>query len=335
MGKNKNYKYDDSLDVAMGSPPSLKAKIICLAMVAVLALISFIAGKIEMSVYNDKTASSTSQVTGVVVNKGQGMIYHADPVETKYLINGSRKQHWIHIQAETDGVFKTKDIYAKLGGEQKGETVIICYDPNDPTGYYIGSRIENYKTTGVVLYVLSGLLVLGLLLLAWAMFRKKPVPPADDRKYYESPFGKFIFVDKGDHGYECDVKWPGNDELTVYFDTDGLETDQPGECLARLSRYLSDKKRTDSDVKRRIAGYFMGKSALISEDASEEALIEKMELFHIGSYRNGEVRSSIDTVSGIYADDIMLVCKSGGGREIRWSARNDTGEYQSYAEELK
>ena len=50
--------------------------------------------------------------------------------------------------------------------------------PNDPGEYYLGSRIHKYKDYAVTLYLISGLVALGTLLLAWAVFRKKPERPA-------------------------------------------------------------------------------------------------------------------------------------------------------------
>ncbi len=158
--------------------PSLKVKIICVAMAVVMALIAFIAGKLQMSVYNNLTENCTAQVTGVVDNRAQGRILRDDPAVTKYLSGIGRNHHWIHIKVTTDDVFKTGEIYADLGSERLYEVVYIHYDPNDPGEYYLGSRIHKYKDYAVTLYLISGLVALGTLLLAWAVFRKKPERPA-------------------------------------------------------------------------------------------------------------------------------------------------------------
>ena len=335
MGKNKDNIPDSSLEVEMSPPPSAKAKLICVLLAAALGLISFICGMIEMNIYRSMTGSCTAQVTGVVDNKAQGTIHRSDPAVTKYLTSLDRDHHWIHISVETDGVFKTSEIYADVSTEQKGDTVMIHYDPNDPGEYYIGSRVEKYKSYAVTLKVISGLIAAGAILLAWAVFRKKPEPVEDDgRKHYDSEFGRFRFVEGSDHGYECDIRWAGKESITVYFDTDTLRTEEPGECYSRLRKHLLDKKYTDSEVKKRIARYFAGKSELTREGAQEEELIAEMELFHIGSYRNGSIEFSIDTVTKICADDIRLVYKPGGRKEICYVIRDDSGSTREYTEQI-
>ncbi|MBQ5544088.1 MAG: hypothetical protein IIU00_00255, partial [Clostridia bacterium] len=76
-----------------------------------------------------------------------------------------------HIDVQTDDLFKTKNIYADSRAEKVGDTVIIHYNPDDPTQYYFGNRVDEIRDTGVFCYAMAGaMFVLNLLFLRWIIF---------------------------------------------------------------------------------------------------------------------------------------------------------------------
>ena len=150
----------------MEKKPSKKAVLFCIILVFTAALLFFAAGSWQGRIYNDLKTNCTAAVTGEVVNKTQSRRRTEDfgKPEKRYLTG----KHWIHIKVNVDGIFKLGDIYADPQGEEINDEISIRYDPDKPEQYYIGERINNYKTAEKFAY---GASVLMAALAAFLFFR--------------------------------------------------------------------------------------------------------------------------------------------------------------------
>ncbi len=157
----------------------MKGKIACVIMLFVVSAIGVLGGIWQTGIYYDLTNKCTSQVTGTVVEEFYCDQKMSDSVETKYVSGpGPRVKYarrignkWlIHIDIQTDDLFKTEDIYADSGTEDEGDTVIIHYDPDDPENYYIGDRVDEYKGSGIFSYAMGGVMFVFAILSAIFIF---------------------------------------------------------------------------------------------------------------------------------------------------------------------
>ena len=177
-----------------------------------------------------------------------------------------------------------------------------------------------------------------------------------DHVRFNTPFCSFLFEDRGEPGYEGQIEWeynPGDDKTCeLFFETDDpvnppdggyagtamvqseytgvsdldieklvqvlpeFEEIMPGKCYQRLESILSDKKRIDTEIMQAIADHFMSKPDLIPENATWQDLMDGISISLISVYRNGTTEYHIFDTRGIYVDDLNVVIKADGTREI-------------------
>lgn len=173
---------------------------------------------------------------------------------------------------------------------------------------------------------------------------------------FDTTFCSFLLEDRGEIGYEGEIEWkynPGNDKkVGLFFETDNpvtppeggyaglamiqseytgvsdleieklvqvipkFEEIRPGKCYHRLESILSDRKRIDTEIRQAVADYFLPKPDLIAENATRQELMDGISLSLISVYRNGITEYDIFDTEGIYVDDLKVVVKEDGTREI-------------------
>lgn len=281
--------------------------------------------------------------------------------EYKY-VNGKRYRQ---IEVKTDGVFNFENIYCRPGVEKKGDNITIHYDPDDPENYYISDWASDHKATGIVAFAGAGILILITILIMAKSKRYYKQKEQSQRKYiyFYTPYCKFLFSEF-ERGYEGETVWEynlsGEKSCTVFFETDTLvnppdesylglveknfpedrEPDldinnlihkmpqlrdlRPGECYKRLEKILFNKKERDYEIRKMIADHFIFKPGLIRENVTEQELMDSIELSHIGAYRNGDIEVSIH-ISNIYVDNLRMVFKEDGSKEIHYKTDEQTG----------
>lgn len=145
-------------------------------MCLVFSVVCVISGIWQTYIYHDMTNNCTAEVTGIVVEEiFANKDISSNPIETKYLTGPAPfEKRWLkgyhkitHIDVQTDDLFKTENIYADIGTEDVGDTVIIHYSPDDPDCYYIGDRVNEYKDSDVFFYAISGFMLVLSLFMIW------------------------------------------------------------------------------------------------------------------------------------------------------------------------
>ena len=177
---------------------------------------------------------------------------------------------------------------------------------------------------------------------------------------FDTSFCSFLLEDRGEIGYEGEIEWeynPGKDKkVGLFFETDNpvkppeggyaglamvqseytgvsdleieklvqvipkFEEIRPGKCYHRLESILSDRKRIDTEIRQAIADYFLPKTDLIKENATRQELMDGIGLSLISVYRNGVTEYDIFDTEGIYVDDLKVVIKEDGIREIHYKS---------------
>ncbi len=150
-----------------------KREITIPALTLTAVLILCIIGSAELYFYRSAKDRCTCVITGTVTNSGIRHIYNKyDPGETKCQTGRS----WIHIDIQPNGEFKRGGIYANRYDHQKGDTVTIFYNPDDPDDYYVESYLEHiYKDTAIFCFAFGGI-VFVIALLIFIIFNRKPRP---------------------------------------------------------------------------------------------------------------------------------------------------------------
>lgn len=191
-------------------------------MLVLAATAVFIAAGIwQMNIY-EQYKSCTSEVTGKVVNESFGRIYNSDDVQTKFVTS----ERWIQIEVETGSGFRYSSVYANSGSKKNNKKITIYFDPNDPDNYCIGNSPDYHKTTAVIIFAASGILVLFLVFIMVKSDRYYKLQAKKQRKYiyFDTPYCRFLFVDSGEIGFEGEVEWEynltGEKTCTVFFETD-------------------------------------------------------------------------------------------------------------------
>ena len=177
---------------------------------------------------------------------------------------------------------------------------------------------------------------------------------------FKTPYCSFLFDDTAETGYEGEIEWeynPGTDKSCgLFFETDysvyppeggyaayamarlehtgaddldfeklvqvlpEFEDIRPGECYRKMESILSDRKRVDTEIRKDIAEYFLSKPELIEENSTMEALMKGISISFISVYRNGVIEYGIYDAEGIYVDDLTVVIKEDGTRDIHYKA---------------
>ena len=98
-----------------------------------------------------------------------------------------------------------------------------------------------------------------------------------------------------------------------------FEEIRPGKCYRKLESILSDRKRIDTEIREYIVDYFLFKPELIDEKYNRQEIIDGVEISAITVYRDGITEYSIYCTKGIYAEDIIMVVKEDGTRDIQYT----------------
>ena len=345
----------------MNKTSSKKAMIFCIMLVFAVSAVFFALGKWQMSNYDKLKNACTSEVTGTVVNVSQGHIDYS--VESKNL-SGKYWKH-IKVETDDifkhNNIYATRGA-SKRGDEiiihYDPKDPDNYYVGNDADNYITSAGFA-YAASGLMCVVAIFILIIAI------KRSKPQNQTAKQDIYFDTPYCRFLFVDSRDIGYEGEVEWNLNlareKTITAFFETDTsdaapregyygliekrlvdskvidydinklilkipqLRNIQPGKCYIRLDRILSDKERTDHDIKKLVADYFLFRTELIKENSSEQEIESRLELSYIGVYRNGDTEFGIHSASNIYVDELRLVVKSNGSKEIRYRTDENVG----------
>ena len=143
-----------------------------------------------------------------------------------------------------------------------------------------------------------------------------------ERIYFDSPFGRFIYCENNgiSPGYEGDISdwYPESDEaadLASFFIADSPDLPESAPAYQLLLKYVTDRDRTDYDVKKTAAEYFLSRPGFTEEGKSLEELISTMWLEGIYVEKPGEISFSMEG-EFIYASDTVLTPRTDGTKEI-------------------
>lgn len=143
------------------------------------ALIFAVIGIIEIRIYRTTKADCTAATEGAVVFEGNSRQRNLDPVESRYLTS---KKAWRQIEIETESAFRHKRLYADASVGQKGDRVIIHFDPDDPDTYYLNDGVNHYRTTAVIGFAAGGLMLCLTVFLIYLIVRPPKKEPNTKRR---------------------------------------------------------------------------------------------------------------------------------------------------------
>ena len=158
---------------------------------------------------------------------------------------------------------------------------------------------------------------------------EKPEKAQPEKIKFDSPLGTFTYINNpgaNEFGYEGYIQWYAgsieDDITTAYIDTDSPESTQAGLCYARLEGLFADRDRVEAEMTERIADYFLAKPDMVSQGSSKRSIMDGLELYWLGVFRNGDTQFSYDT-AGVYANDITVTIHADGSREIEYRSDID------------
>ena len=155
---------------------------------------------------------------------------------------------------------------------------------------------------------------------------KQESAPEQERLYKETPFGRFIYVEYGDeHGYEGDIPWEQNigkefPEVSVFFQTDSVDTTEANVTYGRLEKLLSDPQRTDFEIKHDLAQHFLFREGMVKEGSTLEEIIDELEIEGFHLYSN---ETHIMVLGGIFVSELYMAILPDGTKEARYISYDD------------
>lgn len=155
---------------------------------------------------------------------------------------------------------------------------------------------------------------------------KQESAPEQERLYKETPFGRFIYVEYGDeHGYEGDIPWEQNigkefPEVSVFFQTDSVDTTEANVTYGRLEKLLSDPQRTDFEIKHDLAQHFLFREGMVKEGSTLEEIIDELEIEGIHLYSN---ETHIMVLGDIFVNELYMAILPDGTKEARYISYDD------------
>lgn len=99
-----------------------------------------------------------------------------------------------------------------------------------------------------------------------------------------------------------------------------FEDVRPGKCYRKLESILSDRQRIDTEIREAIAEHYIFKPDLIKENSTMEDLMKGISISFITVYRNGVIEYGIFDAGDIYVDDLVVVIKEDGSKDIKYNA---------------
>lgn len=155
---------------------------------------------------------------------------------------------------------------------------------------------------------------------------KQGIAPEQERLYKETPFGRFIYVEYGDeHGYEGDIPWEQNTgkefpEVSVFFQTDSVDTTEANVTYGRLEKLLGDPQRTDFEIKHDLAQHFLFREGMVKEGSTLEEIIDELEIEGIHLYSN---ETHIMVLGDIFVNELYMAILPDGTKEARYISYDD------------
>ena len=155
---------------------------------------------------------------------------------------------------------------------------------------------------------------------------KQESAPEQERLYKETPFGRFIYVEYGDeHGYEGDIPWEQNigkefPEVSVFFQTDSVDTTEANVTYGRLEKLLGDPQRTDFEIKHDLAQHFLFKEGMVKEGSTLEEIIDELEIEGFHLYSN---ETHIMVLGDIFVSELYMAILPDGTKEARYISYDD------------
>ncbi|MBR1750701.1 MAG: hypothetical protein IJ740_07460 [Ruminococcus sp.] len=355
----------------MEKPPSRKAKIFCVILVLAATALFITAGIWQMNIY-EQYKSCTSKVTGIVVNESFGRIYDPDEAQTKFVT--SEKWIQIEVETDSGfslgniyadhGSEKINDRITIYYDPNDPEKYCIGNAPD----YHKTTAVIIFVLSGILPLFLIFIMIKSY------MYYKLQAENQKKYIYFDTPYCRFVFVDSDDTGFEGGVEWKynltGEKTCTVFFETDisvtppregyygliekkylgreeettfdinklaqeirELKSIQPGKCYDRLENILLDKERRDSEIRKIVADHFLFRTELIKENSTEQELMDSIEISCINVHRNGDTEFIIFE-SDIYIEDLRVILKGDGSKEIHYKTNARTGAYDECCDVL-
>ena len=349
--------------IILDKAPSKKAKIFCWILVITVSVICLLIGFVEMSVYTELKDKCSSEVTGTVIYEGTGRIYDTDKAENKYVSGKYFRQIEVETDGKFKlkniyakrGAEKKGDNITIHYDPNDPDTYYI----GDNVGNYKSTAIFSFAASGILPVFLI------FIMLKSDKYYKLLAQKQRKYIYFDTPYCRFLFTDSGDVGFEGEVEWEynltGEKTCTVFFETDtfaatpdigyyGLiekrlpgkeEIDldinklipdipelrdiQPGKYYNKLEKILSDKERRDHEIRKLVADHFLFRPELIKEKSTEQEIMDGIELSYIGVRRNGDTEFGIFFASDIYVDDLRVILKADGSKEIHYRTDDHRG----------
>ena len=155
---------------------------------------------------------------------------------------------------------------------------------------------------------------------------KQESAPEQERLYKETPFGRFIYVEYGDeHGYEGDIPWEQNigkefPEVSVFFQTDSVDTTEANVTYGRLEKLLGDPQRTDFEIKHDLAQHFLFREGMVKEGSTLEEVMDELEIEGIHLYSN---ETHIMVLGDIFVNELYMAILPDGTKEARYISYDD------------
>ena len=340
----------------MKSNPSKKAVIFCLILTITASVILFLAGFGQRLIYKDLKNNCTAEVTGKVVNESRGYLRDLDDAESKYL-TGKHWRHievepdgrfrLRHLYCNAGPEHKGDKIIIHYDPNDPNNYYI-----SDHVDTYKAASIFSFAASGLMLALSIFIITVSYKRSKAAKDKDR------NRIYFDTGYGRFLFDHTGTVGYECDIKWEWNliDDsiVTAFFDTDrhptvpqegyngmiekalidkgpidldinkliteipSLKEIQPGKCYRKLEKLLLYGERTDRDVKKAVANCLLSEPGFIEEGASEQDIIDRIELLSISVYRNGSEEYGLFYDTDTEFIDLRLVITAGGKKELHY-----------------
>lgn len=117
------------------------------------AILFLVIGLWQLVSYKKLKNDCTCTTTGVITNEAH-----------YYGVKSFRYQE--KIEVKTDQYFNKAYIYARAGAEKEGDMVIIHYDKENTERYYINDRVDEYKDNAVIIFLISGSMLILTVFLA-------------------------------------------------------------------------------------------------------------------------------------------------------------------------
>ena len=155
---------------------------------------------------------------------------------------------------------------------------------------------------------------------------KQESAPEQERLYKETPFGRFIYVEYGDeHGYEGDIPWEQNigkefPEVSVFFQTDSVDTTEANVTYGRLEKLLGDPQRTDFEIKHDLAQHFLFREGMVKEGSTLEEVMDGLEIEGFHLYSN---ETHIMVLGDIFVSELYMAILPDGTKEARYISYDD------------